>query len=712
MSQANGKKIAILGGGIGSLAAAFALSEAPQPYQITVYQMGWRVGGKGASGRNMAPEYHERIEEHGLHVWSGIYENAFRVLRQCYAELGRAPDAPLATWQDAYKPANFFVVEELYKGRWVHWPITIPENSALPGEPNAELALSLWQYLGEALDWMRDQHAAPAAAKPSDSLVMTAVRSMVRWAERVFRALNLRGLLLWVARQLARFKSASVQAWGQRWLLWLLHQFMQRLWRKVASQIDNDDTRRRWIMLNFAYANLRGALENDVFSRGFDILDDQDYRDWLGTYAYPDAVDGAGLTVNSPLAWFLYDAIFAYRAGDLNQPDLAAGVALRTLVRMAFTYKGALIWKMQAGMGDTVFTPLYEVLRRRGVRFEFFQRVDGLHLAADGQTIDAITLGRQAWLHDEQREYQPLVMVKGLACWPSTPLYAQLRDGETWRDINFESTNSPTVETRRLIAGHDFDHVVLGISLGGLPRICGELVAAKPAWAQMLANITTVRTQAAQLWLKPTASQLGWSLLGEPLLATYRVNPLDTWADMSHLIEREGWPTGADRYPLNIAYFCGPMLEGADDPAVALAATRRTAHDLLTHHIGHLWPRSTTPPNTTTAPLDWNLLIDDRSQPAHGADRLAAQYLRANIEGSERYVQSTAGSLKYRLQPRASGCRNLVLAGDWTDNSMNQGNIEATVMSGLLAANAISGFPTRRSITGVDFGRSGTRGRE
>ncbi|MBA3858013.1 MAG: hypothetical protein C0507_14005 [Cyanobacteria bacterium PR.3.49] len=80
--------MAILGGGIYSLAAAFDLNSEKnwtQKYDITVYQMGWRLGGKGASTRN--PKYGNRIEEHGLHIWLGFYENAFQIMRHCYAEL-------------------------------------------------------------------------------------------------------------------------------------------------------------------------------------------------------------------------------------------------------------------------------------------------------------------------------------------------------------------------------------------------------------------------------------------------------------------------------------------------------------------------------------------------------------------------------------------------------------------------------------------------
>jgi hypothetical protein len=29
------------------------------------------------------------------------------------------------------------------------------------------------------------------------------------------------------------------------------------------------------------------------------------------------------------------------------------------MMRIALNYKGAIMWKMQAGMGDTMFTPYY-----------------------------------------------------------------------------------------------------------------------------------------------------------------------------------------------------------------------------------------------------------------------------------------------------------------------------------------------------------------
>jgi uncharacterized protein with NAD-binding domain and iron-sulfur cluster len=84
-----GGKVAIIGGGMAGLSAAWRLSEPgwrDRFDSITVYQRGWRLGGKAASSRGR----HGRIEEHGLHIWLGYYENAFEMLRECYAELDRA----------------------------------------------------------------------------------------------------------------------------------------------------------------------------------------------------------------------------------------------------------------------------------------------------------------------------------------------------------------------------------------------------------------------------------------------------------------------------------------------------------------------------------------------------------------------------------------------------------------------------------------------
>lgn len=83
------QRLAVLGGGLGSLAAVFEITEQPdwqQRYEITVYQLRHRLGGKGASGRNC--DAGQRIEEHGLHVWFGFYVSLVTVARPVVWSLG------------------------------------------------------------------------------------------------------------------------------------------------------------------------------------------------------------------------------------------------------------------------------------------------------------------------------------------------------------------------------------------------------------------------------------------------------------------------------------------------------------------------------------------------------------------------------------------------------------------------------------------------
>ena len=60
------------------------------------------------------------------------------------------------------------------------------------------------------------------------------------------------------------------------------------------------------------------------------------------------------------------------------------------------------------------------------------------------------------------------------------------------------------------------------------------------------------------------------------------------------------------------------------------------------------------------------------------------------------------GATKARLRPDESGFENVTLTGDWTRNGLNVGCVEATVMSGMLASSAISGYPLREDIIGAD----------
>ena len=80
------QKIVIVGAGPAGLSTAFFLTDpATSPdwkdrYEVDIYQLGWRVGGKGATGRN--PDACERLQEHGIHVFGNMYFNTLRMMDQ------------------------------------------------------------------------------------------------------------------------------------------------------------------------------------------------------------------------------------------------------------------------------------------------------------------------------------------------------------------------------------------------------------------------------------------------------------------------------------------------------------------------------------------------------------------------------------------------------------------------------------------------------
>src|SRR5262249_2062731 len=141
---------------------------------------------------------------------------------------------------------------------------------------------------------------------------------------------------------------------------------------RLAERLSHDlETRRIWHVLDLALATLRGNVRFGLVSdpRGFDAIDAYDCREWL-------LLNGASpASGESGYLRALYALGFGYEDGDATRPRVSAGQALRGFLRAFFTYRGAFFWKMNAGMGDVVFAPIYEVLRRRGVRFEFFHRL-------------------------------------------------------------------------------------------------------------------------------------------------------------------------------------------------------------------------------------------------------------------------------------------------------------------------------------------------
>ncbi len=663
------KKVVILGGGLGGMSAAYQLSatqDLRDKYDVTVLQQGWRLGGKGASGRNPAAKKGERVEEHGLHMFMGFYENSWRMMRETFAHWDRRSDHPWANIDAAFTPQRMITLEEDVGGKRVIWNLVAPW---LPGTPGTDDGFGVDGdaafFVDNAFRWLHQQAGLHPELAPLENALHGIVANI-----------HVPGF---IARFLAGFvRVAQIIASGLDWAL--------------QGLLAHDDLLRRALyLIELALAMIHGWLVDvlpyerhgvDAYSR----LNGQELRSWLMSHHAPAHV------ANWAPVKALYDLGFAYENGDgstLANGRIAAGVGLKVLLRIALAYKNAPLFRMSAGMGDTVMTPLYQVLKARGVTFKFFQRVTKLHLSADKKSLASVDVDVQADMLVPGRSYKPLVGVGRLDCWPDAPLWAQLATGTP--HVNFESDATGFhVSAYTLTKGVDFDMVICAIPKGALSGIGAELYAAKPRWKTMMDTIATVRTQASQLWMNVPTEDLGFR--AGPTVSTCGKEPFDTWADMTEVLPYEAWgQLPSTSRPQSLHYFCSPMPEGAlpPDPTTLVKARMKQQ---LENNMLPLWPIA-----GSGSGFRYDFLVD----PAGGSGdaRLDAQYFRANVDGSERYVLSFDGQIDCRLHAddgaHGSDVKGLFLAGDWIVTGLNAGSAESAVEGGMLAARAISGSPLR-----------------
>jgi uncharacterized protein with NAD-binding domain and iron-sulfur cluster len=699
MAQASGAtvKVAVLGGGVGGLAAAFELSDPRHGgrFQVTLHQLGWRLGGKCASGRDM--DVALRTKEHGPHIFFGFYDNAFAILREAYGALASDPSRIFKTIEDALvSHDDLDTMEQQSDGSWLPWNIPLPTLPGLPGDPLASPQAfayrSLIDTIGRRVDALHDYDPVLvdsqvltryAEVKKASEAVLTDERTSVPTDRRRLGASE--KPLFELQESLRRLQESLRTIRGGRFKADLATPGGRFKADRAAPGLGTT-WNRLWILADLAAATALGMARDNLIwptPQSVAAVNTLEYRAWLEQHGGADPE-----TANSAVVRAMYDTVFAYPGGDNTQNgEVEAGSAVLTQKGLV-SYRGPAAWKMRTGTGDVVAAPLFQVLQQRGVVVNFFHRVDDL-VPSTGGTIDTIKIGVQATL--KAAPYQPLITVKGLPAWPDRPLYDQLNEGSQLSSGCYDLESFwtdwkdpvPPIELSR--SGGDFDVAVLAIPVGALGRITSGF--ANPAWAGMIAGASTVVTQSVQVWLNAAT---GWTVDPAPVVTGFDSNPIDTWLDGSEVIPYENWPGTP---PVGMAILCGTMAEvgglpGAGDhgfPALAAGQVLATGKTLL-GNVSPLWP-SLVGQNG----FDWSALVDPNN--GAGPARMGSQVFVPAINPWDQYVQTPTNNSSTRLAPDASGYTNLFLAGDWTDYGYNLGCFEGAVMSGLIAANAITKDP-------------------
>lgn len=732
------KRIVILGGGPAALSTAYQLtSREPDTYDITIYEMSWRLGGKTASGRGD----HDRIEEHGLHVLFGAYHNAFDLMLDCYDRLAESKQAPPGHpkhFFDAVEPRHFGVIGDdqvPVHEDWLPWYLQFPCNKRAPGDPPMptawDLGLTFIQLvvhiavgalgLRAFQSWFRwlvgykrklprtpRRRLDPVSAEPPESESRRALGGsfVTRWAFRMVHTV---------------MDEATLPGRAFKWWVWWLHHILKRFrWKGPA-----------WTVLDFALSTTKGIIAHGFLvssarkrsdPRGqdpgsgwgyYDRIDQFDFRHWLAIY------DAEPATLESPFVRIVYDAAFSYEDGGLEvdvearmlNESMGAGTVLRIMMLMGFTYKHAMYYKMRGGMGDIISGPLYAVLKSRGVKFEFFHRVVGLRPGKDRDgrdVIGAVEIEKLVELKPGQR-YEPVRACRGLMTWPSRPFPEAI--DPAWypaacnAEKSYMSARQPPAETLTLT---EFDKVVFAIPVTCIQYICKDLVAAgdpgnpayDPGRTQFYRTraLGTVQTVALQLWFRPSLQRMGW-LHSPPLLSLF-FDPLNTWCDMSQTLGREAWPDGLR--PGTVGYFCGPLphrwpLPTPEQAAhwgpaefqrlhdnVKCQADRATA-DLI-GSMDQLIPNVRGPTSDPDRAFNFSLILDPQRR--QGDERLLSSHQQANFEPSARCTLALPGETEWRIRAGVTGYANLVVAGDWTRNGLHAACFEGAVVSGIYAARA------------------------
>ena len=627
------EKIVIIGGGMAGLTAAFELSDPDlaDKFDITIYQMGWRLGGKCATGRNQSK--HMRIEEHGIHAFAGSYYNALVMMKKTYDELNRPASHPLPNFETAFpkkrssfmwdyhdnkmkkwvsyfpeRPLNYSTAAELEtlateQSTLEHWVATVtkvlqffipkpPEISVTPsakfitkfldevsvfennlvrfeaGDFDAITIPPMWLETLETID--SDTIGPLIISNPGPGI--PAIINPVEMPEtQFFEKTDQSGLFI-LSQQDGTGRLLSPQADGVEsitagtdiapltavdkgtWfsppeddgtIPWDLYKGMLRKTPRLPTTTDKD--RRGLDRIEFLQVILRGVRDDNLEKEGFSKVDDEDFDAWLKRHgASPELM-------RSPLVTTTMFVTYQFPDGDLTRkPKMSASSFVQWILRTT-SYLDAAYYLFEAGSGETLITPLHDVLKARGVKIELFHELTDIELNSDGTEAAKIDFNVQA--RSIGGNYDPHLRVKGLKVWPNEPLYDRLEAGEALKTVDLEAPNAIKGQHKSLKQGADFDKVILAIPPRAIEGSAPTLFNSAPAWKN-LSKMAMTATQSMQLWLNKPIEEL--SLHSESFFVSgnYR-SGLHGIAEFYDILQYEDWPAATP--PKGLVYFSGVM---------------------------------------------------------------------------------------------------------------------------------------------------------
>lgn len=741
------KRAVVLGAGPAGLSAALGLIESGE-YDVDVYQMGWRAGGKCATGRDAG---HLRARQNGSHYLFGCYYNAFALIRRAHEILAASTNADdralYGSFFGDFVARNLLVgaagehrvarSPRLDRGLWLRY---LPQNMACPGAdgkfctPFDYFTTVVQLGLGTLIDIysaivIRESEEEPfegvrlfvrlfpiSPFETSDySRRLRAVLGPVRVVFNLLAGLVTGALkallLLWVVFMPIPVTRAVVSL--MRTVSLLTVAGLRELGRGVseAALKENHNAsnagQRLMILFELALAGITGFWVDELWRPGaFEKLDNEDFRAWLHRHG------ASPLARQSSLVRTWYDATISYEDGEEQRASASAGVALQAVLRSMLTYKGAFAFQMGAEVGDSFVAPIVRALEVAGVKFHFYQRVRRILVSSDTHHVERIELVQQVEHVPTQAEFMPIEYeVDGRTyrrhAWPSVaPRSAAPGCSFPLDSYYSQAAHSQHALTRAADddAGADRFHVVVcALPLGVIEDVledtsAGPLRDAPGPWREMFQQVRSTESQAIRMWFNVPIRALGWR--HEPPILSGATWPHSTWEDNSQAIDIQNFPP--HQQPKTIATLFGPLATGRSnirtpqhhDAQVAVA--RKNARDFLEAAMPELWPEMRcTDHSPAQVKLDWRKGVDWTKfidlDDGEGEARFDFQLVSANVGPNESYVLAWPGTLRYRMRPDESGYRNLFLAGDWTRNGIEAGTVEGAVMSGIKAARAITG---------------------